>query len=449
MKKLLILAYDFPPYVSVGGLRPYNWFRYLKEFGVEPIVVTRQWQNLHGNYLDYITAGYSENIVVKKFENGIEICTPYKPNMSNRLLLKFGEQKYRFVRKAISGFFELAQFLYPIGPKSEIYIAAREYLKQNKVDAIIATGDPFVLFKYASELSKEFGIPWIADYRDPWSHNQEYKKYKLQKWWNAYHEKKTVKSAAHIVTVSRFVYTKIESLIPEKEHSILPNGFDPEVIEQIKNIPQGSEELNIGFVGTIYDWHPIDSFLRTIEFFVKNNPKSKLMLNFYGTNIQKKLDELVHKEYPGLKDHCNITAKMPNSEVIKELARNNVVLLFNYYSYMGTKIFDYLGIQRKMILCYSNDPEAIALKKKYYRIQELETESNQLQADLINETNSGIIVKDQAHLLNVLEDLWKEFSETGQIACNSHGVEKYSRKVQVERLASLLGTFRHSSEHSK
>ncbi len=34
MKKLLILAYDFPPYVSVGGLRPYAWYRYLKEYGV-------------------------------------------------------------------------------------------------------------------------------------------------------------------------------------------------------------------------------------------------------------------------------------------------------------------------------------------------------------------------------------------------------------------------------
>jgi len=29
-KKVLILAYDFPPYVSVGGMRPYNWYRYLK-----------------------------------------------------------------------------------------------------------------------------------------------------------------------------------------------------------------------------------------------------------------------------------------------------------------------------------------------------------------------------------------------------------------------------------
>lgn len=54
MKKVLILAYDFPPYVSVGGMRPYNWYRYLKEFDVEPVVITRQWENKHGNQLDYI-----------------------------------------------------------------------------------------------------------------------------------------------------------------------------------------------------------------------------------------------------------------------------------------------------------------------------------------------------------------------------------------------------------
>ena len=52
MKKVLILAYDFPPYVSVGGMRPYNWYRYLKEFDVEPVVITRQWENKHGNQLD-------------------------------------------------------------------------------------------------------------------------------------------------------------------------------------------------------------------------------------------------------------------------------------------------------------------------------------------------------------------------------------------------------------
>jgi hypothetical protein len=37
--------------------------------------------------------------------------------------------------------------------------------------------------------------------------------------------------------------------------------------------------------------------------------------------------------------------------------------------------------------------------------------------------------------------LYAEFQATGQIACDSHGVEKYSRKIQVERLADLIKEF--------
>jgi glycosyltransferase involved in cell wall biosynthesis len=438
VKKLLILAYDFPPYVSVGGLRPFNWFKYLKEYGVEPIVVTRQWQNKYGNHLDYIAEGYSENVVVKKFDYGLKLCTPYKPNLSNRLLMNHGENRFRLVRKAISGFYEISQFLYPVGPKSEIYVSARAYLKENKVDAIIATGDPFVLFTYASQLSKEFDIPWIADYRDPWSHNQEHQKNKLRKIWNQLLEKRTVSSAAYITTVSSFVHRKIDSLIPGKPYAILPNGFDPELIDAVKDTPQSRDQLSIGFVGTIYEWHPLESFLKVCEAFVLENPSVKLKLNFYGTNLQEKLKELVQKKYPALSDKVSVSPRMSNEEVLRHLASNNVVLLFNYYSYMGTKIFDYLGIRRKMILCYSDDPEAQALKDKYYRIEELETESGQLQADLIRETNSGIVAKDSNHLKQVLNEFWIEFSDTGQIACNSVGVENYSRKIQVEKLATIV-----------
>lgn len=438
MKKLLILAYDFPPYVSVGGLRPYNWFRYLKEYGIEPIVVTRQWQNKHGNHLDYISEGYSDKIVVKHSEYGIKLCTPYKPNLSNRIFLKYGENKYRLFRKTISGFYEVMQFLYPIGPKSEIYASARTYLKENKVDAIIATGDPFVLFTYASQLSKEFGIPWIADYRDPWSYNQEHQKNFFQKIWNRYQEKRSVSNTAFITTVSTFVHYKIDSLIPNKPFAILPNGYDPELIDAVKTTPQAEDELNIGFVGTIYDWHPIESFLRICALFITENPEAKLHLNFYGINIQEKLAERVKVNYPNLVDHITITPRMPNAEVLRLLASNNVVLLFNYYSYMGTKIFDYLGIQRKIILCYSDDPEAKALKEKYYKIKEIESESGQLQADLIRSTNSGIIVENANHLTLILSELWQEFQSTGKIACNSVGVEKYSRKIQVEKLAEIV-----------
>jgi hypothetical protein len=438
MKKLLILAYDFPPYVSVGGLRPYNWYKYLKEYGVEPVVITRQWQNKHGNHLDYVEAGYSDEVIVETTEFGTIVRTPYRPNLSNRLLLTYGPAKFKVFRKLISGFYEFIQFCFPIGPKSAIYFGARDYLKNHKVDAIIATGDPFILFAYAARLGKEFNTPWIADYRDPWSHNHDVAESLFQRKWYEANERKIVRSSTHITTVSSFVFQKIQLLIPGKKHTILPNGYDPEVIDSIRTIPKNADALQIGFVGTVYDWHPIQSFLRECNAFIISNPESKLQLNFYGTNLQEELQEMVCNTYPNLADKVLITARMPNLMVLEKLATNHVVLLFNYYSYMGTKIFDYLGIKRKIILCYSEDTEALELKRKYYHVQEVESESGQLQADLINETHSGIVVKDAEHLKHVLADLWQEFSQTGDIRCDSVGIENYSRKIQVEKLAEII-----------
>ena len=62
----------------------------------------------------------------------------------------------------------------------------------------------------------------------------------------------------------------------------------------------------------------------------------------------------------------------------------------------------------------------------------------QLQADLIKETNSVIIVKDAAHWREVLQELYTEFQTIRKIACESVGVEKYSRKIQEEKLAGLV-----------
>ena len=366
MKKVLILAYDFPPYVSVGGLRPHAWYKYLKEFGVEPIVITRQWENVHGNHLDYISEGSSDQAIIEETEFGIIIKAPYKPNLANRLMLKYGENKFRIIRKSISAFYEFAQFFFAVGPKSSIYKTSKQYLKSNRVDAIIATGDPFVLFSYAAQLSKEFKTPWIADYRDPWSHNVNLKKYFILKKWNHYIEKKTVSSASYIRTVSQFVHFKIDKLIPNKHFSIAPNGFDTSVIDKLKILTQNSDNLVIAFVGTIYDWHPIDSFLRIADKFLSQVPNAKIIFKFYGTNIPNHLNQMIDDSYPNLKKHIVISPKIQNDA----LAADNVMLLFNDYSIMGTKIFDYLGIRRKMILCFADDKEAKILKQKYYSIEE-------------------------------------------------------------------------------
>jgi glycosyltransferase involved in cell wall biosynthesis len=438
MKKLLILAYDFPPYVSVGGLRPYNWHQYLKEFGVEPIVITRQWANTHGNHLDYISPGISPFVIEEKSDRGTIYRTPYQPNLSNRLLLKYGDSRYKLVRKLVSGYYEFAQFLFTIGPKSGLYDYARKYLKENKVDAIIATGDPFVLFSYASKLSKEFDIPWIADYRDTWVQDKTRSGNRFTKGWNSFFERRFLRNVDKVLTVSNFIKKQLQQNLPDKSYEIVLNGFNPEVMQLAGNITQQSEKFTIAFAGTLYKWHPIHSFLRVCNELAVNKQIPSLRLQFYGLNNPAEIQQIIQKEFPALSSHVSIFPKTENEILVKKLAEANAFLLFNDYSILGTKIFTYIGIKRKIILCYSDDPETILLKEKYYNLHEFDSESKQLQADLLHDANAGIVAKDHNHLREILLELYQEFNAKGNISCESRGIEKYSRKMQVERLAEIV-----------
>jgi hypothetical protein len=438
MKKLLIIAHDFPPYVSVGGLRPYNWHHYLKEYNIEPIVITRQWGNHYGNDLDFVAPGSSNEVQIEHTEKGVIIRTPYKPNLSNLLLLKHGEKKFRFIRRTISAFYEYSQFLIPIGPKINLYHAANEYLKQNKVDAIIATADPFILFKYASKLSTEHAIPWIADYRDTWVQDNIRSKNWIQKIWNAFFERQYLKNVTHITTISPFIEKQLKPSIQSIPCTILMNGYDPYLIEKQNTESQGNDFLTISLAGRIYKYHPIDSFLNVCNTFYKSIEKKNFKIKFYGINNPGIIKKLISNKYPELSSVVEIVTKIPNEELAKQQSKDNVFLLFNEYYIIGTKIFNYLALRRKIILCYANDDEANRLKKSYYNFNYITNESSQVQADIINETQSGIVVNDSNHLLSVLNELYTEFEQTGQIACESKGIEKYSRKIQVENLASLI-----------
>lgn len=436
MKKLLILAYDFLPYVSVGGLRPYAWYRYLKEYGVEPVVVTRQWGNKYGNELDYIAPGESNETIVEETEFGTIICTPYKPNLANRIMLKYGRSKFALIRKMVTAWYEFMQFLFFVGPKSGLYRGAKEYLKQNNVDAIIATGEPFVLFKYASALSKKYGIPWVADYRDPWTQNKVRSRIRTVRFF----ERKFSQNMSAVTTVSDFLKKKISENISVPTYYIIPNGYNPETIKQVEDICPEKVVLRIALAGSIYDWHPYKSVISTFAEFVKKNDYApKIELNFFGINRHKEIEQFALEN--SIENNVRVYPRMDNASLLQNLSRHNVMLLFNDYSIMGTKIYDYIGLKRLILFCYSNDAEALALKDKYYPVGEVEGVSTHLQEDLINETHSGIVVKDKNHLSKVLSDLYDEFSQTGSIACHSINTSNYSRREGAHQLAEIVKSF--------
>jgi hypothetical protein len=115
-----------------------------------------------------------------------------------------------------------------------------------------------------------------------------------------------------------------------------------------------------------------------------------------------------------------------------------VFLMFNNYATMGTKIYDYLALKRRVLLCYSADPGAQQLKERHYNLEESSAADDRPMERLIEDTAAGTVVRDEAHLDVVLQGLLDEFARNGKIACGSSGTERFSRREQAGRLAEIL-----------
>jgi glycosyltransferase involved in cell wall biosynthesis len=435
--RALILAYDFPPLASVGGLRPYSWYRYLKQFGVEPIVVTRQWSNHHGNALDYIAPSDTRELVVETSQFGTILRTPYEPNLSNRLLLR-SRKRFRLIRRAITAWYEVGQYMLPIGSRRQLFLAARSYLRQHGADVIVATGDPFVLFMYASRLSKEFGIPWIADYRDPWTHDPGRLSWRASRMWNATLEAKCTASASAITTTSELFSSLISTLIKGKPVHVVPNGYDPDAVGLARGVEQGSEKLTIAYVGTIYEGHPVEGFLAACNQFLVRTRDARFEVRFVGINRQDEVETMLGSRCSALKPFVTFFRKAPNADIIGSLATANAFVLFNEGANPGTKIYEYLALRRKILLCFSGDTQTRKGQREFYNFDETGMRALRAQEDMIRRTQSGVIIRDEEHLVDTLSDLYREFLEKGRIVCNSEGTEAYSRESHAGTMARIM-----------
>lgn len=435
--KILILAYDYPPYNSVGGLRPKSWERDFNNNGAYPIVVTRDWNAKFGDERDYFEASDLKEVEIKVTDNHTVIKTPYSPALSISLLKKYGPGKFKLLRKSLTFLFEILQFFIPVGSKKNLYRGAKEYLKHNKVDAILATGEPFVLFYHAYWLSKKFDIPYVLDYRDPWSQNATRSSLIMKRFY-ARLEKKVTRNANGITTVSDEFRETISNGFDLKNIEIFPNGFNAQAFEGQSSINQSREELVITIGGSTYQWHPIGIFIRGLIKVCLERNDVDVKFNIFGANelMRSSVEDALLKDALPSNLKISVEKRIPNSELVTNLLRSNVLLLFNDYDIIGTKIFDYIGAQRKILLCFEKDVESLKLKDKFFHYGGNELISKQV--DLIKKTNSGIALKDQKHLVLILNDLFDEFRQNKYIKCETINPQNYSRQYSNMKMVDYL-----------
>lgn len=186
-KRVLIITYYWPPTAGSGVQRWLKMSKYLPQYGWQPVIYTPSNPE----------AGMTDESLLKDICPEAEIIKrpimePYA--IFNALTGSKGAKKNR--QKDGSGKQAGSRAVNPInavGHKSplmrlSLWIRAnvfvpdprclwirpsvrflKKYLREHPVDAIVSTGPPHSMHLIARNLHRSTGIPWTADFRDPWT----------------------------------------------------------------------------------------------------------------------------------------------------------------------------------------------------------------------------------------------------------------------------------------
>jgi len=425
MIRVLILAYDFPPYHSVGAMRPDSWFRCFWQRGIYPVVCTRHWDADVQDPVDHIRPSGEQQTAITEGEYGTVIRVPFRPNVRDRLILKHGLNKGVVQRKALTAVLTFLKFLFFIGDNTQnIHEEAAAYLSRHHCDVIIATGEPFVLFRYAALLSKRFQIPWVADYRDGWSTdlNNRARSILDRLFVRCYFEpveKHWLRHVAHITTAAPSYKRHLQRLFPKKSIEVIYNGYDEKALAGVLRQPQNRKVFEVAYAGSLHAHQRVDVFLKGFRQFQEATKATDVQLTFYGIEFYPEQVKRLLQYEPAVQAFIKTTPRLPYREVLEKMQRAHVLLLLSDegMDWLNAKIFDYFALQRKILLV-KNDRGILA--------------------QLMDECNGGVKCSTAEEVKAALQQLYLQFQETGAIAHQPEGYAFYSRQTQAARLVDLL-----------
>ncbi len=421
--RLLILAYDFPPNTSVGAQRPYGWFKYLKQHGIDPVVVTRHWDEVRTPKDTIRPCG--SDITVTETEEGTIIRVPYHPNLRDRMLLRFGD-RLSLVRKMLSLWFMLGQYFVKWADnRRNILDAARAHLILHPVDAIIATGEPFVLFSYASQLSAEFNVPWVGDYRDGWSNNYlmesdgPFIDRIVNKLFTEPLERSLTRTSAALTAATPVLANELTVKLKPLTVSSILNGYFEEAFQNLPQFGNASSAFTIVYSGSLYAFQPVETFLAGIEILISREALSPehLRVVFIGMDFQGDAKERIARFSETLKPFIGTTPRCSHAETIQILLNSDLMLVLagGPFQPIPAKLYDYIAIGGPVMLCTGDNGPVEAIL-----------------ADIGN----GIVVNDEKEVCEAVWNLMQSDREVNKP--NADSLIKYSRRHQAGILAGLL-----------
>lgn len=360
MKKVLYITYYWEPCGGIGPLRSLKFGKYLNSFGWEPVV----YAPLDATYplIDTLSDHQlPENLKVIKqpiFEpySFFNILTGKKKEEQVKDVFAVSDGKDPWTKQL--GIWVRGNFFIPDARKFWIKPSIRflkKYLKENPVDAIISHGPPHSTHLIALAIKKHFGIPWIADFQDPWTQVDYYYKFKLSKWADQKHrqlESDVLQHADKIVIVSKS-WSEDLSILANKKVNYIPWGFDPDDFKSLKP-HQASGKFIISHYGTFgSDRNPLELWEAMGRLVQENEQFSQLLEIQLAGSIDISILNAIEKN--GLTKNLNNLGFINRNIALQKMIDSDVLLLLlnraeNVQGRIPAKIFEYLACKRPILV---------------------------------------------------------------------------------------------------
>lgn len=433
MKKVLIISYYWPPTGGSGVQRWVKFAKYLPAEGWQPVIYT------------------PENPEQLAVDASLEAEVPTEAEIIRRRIVEPYEMYKKLLRK--SGHSKEAVEVNPVNAQNKSFLQKvamwirgnffrpdprclwirpsvrflKKYLKEHPVDLIVSTGPPQSMHVIGRKLAKETGLPWIADFRDPWTKIFYFKHLSMTRATERWHhkvEKKVLDDATSVVAVSPLVQQDFQAMT-QTPVELITNGFDEcdfhqEPFKMAGGGPQQSFTItHTGLFAADGNptvlWEVLAEKCRTCEEFRKS-----LRINLIG-----KTDEQIIKAAhgAGLGDNVYDLGYQHHARAVDEQRKASLLILPlrkepEYKAVLPGKLFEYLASYRP-ILGIGQPDGAMSM--------------------ILDSTKTGVVFdwEDKVAIAKYIDECWEKHLE-GSLRVEGSDISQFTRRNLTRRMAQLF-----------